>query len=236
MRQLEKSFYLPKLPHLVIRLPHNKHILTYEDPKFGTTPVRTIFISFQPVNKRVGGDKQTIGMVIGIDVGERDSTQTLPMHTMRVFPLDERPIEEVIYLLPNHSTSTEGMQIPDDIIIKCVKLAITLRLLDENEDLIEPDVLTKDRKRYIEGNEELKKRLIDKAKRRGKFGFIIGSKIESGEMDPHYRRPHPALVWTVKRKGVEGSIPKVIFRSGSVIHKDKVKTVPTGYKNAEPST
>jgi hypothetical protein len=71
-------------------------------------------------------------------------------------------------------------------------------------------------------NDATLSKLVEKAKRRGKFGFSLGKNIE---VVPHIRRPHPALVWT----GVGRSIPKIIMRAGSVVHRDKISQIPTGY-------
>jgi hypothetical protein len=223
-----------RFTNLLVRLPETDHGLHYEDPKHGHTPIRTIFLSFQPVNKEIGSNQVTLGLIVGIDIGETDETGMIPMHTMKIFPLDERPIEESLNILPKHETTDEGMQIPEDLMIKCVRLGITLCLLEDNPDLIEPDVLSKDRHRVKDADEELLQRLIDKARRKGKYGFVVGKSmeqsIERGEMSPHSRRPHPALVWT----GEGRTVPKVVMRKGSLIHGKKVTNVPTGYKDDEP--
>jgi hypothetical protein len=212
------------LPDLLIRLPDKEHELTYDDPRAGITPVRTIFLSFQLVNRTAGDDDPVLGLVIGIDVNERDRG-LLPIHTMKVFPLDDRNVEDVIDSLPPHFTTHEGMQVPNDLINKCIKLCLTLRLLENSPELIEPDVLSKDRHRYENGDEELRKRLLDKARRRGKFGFSVGRAVERGEMSPHYRRGHLCLVWT----GPGRKVPKIRPRKGSLVRRDKVEKIPTGY-------
>ena len=89
-------------------------------------------------------------------------------------------------------------------------------------ELIIPDVLNKDRDKFLNANDELRLKLIDRAKRRGKFGFTLGRDLEK---IPHVRRPHPALVWT----GVGRKIPKIIMRAGSIVHREKIEKVPTGY-------
>tara|TARA_R110000868_G_scaffold142432_1_gene359758 strand:- start:104 stop:1132 length:1029 start_codon:yes stop_codon:yes gene_type:complete len=229
VKKIEGMWNFPPVPQMLIRLPEVRHELTYEDSKFGVVSVRTIFVSFQPVNLDVGVDKQVIGLVIGVDIGERDETGIVPIHTMKVFPLDDKPIEELINTLLTHPTSYEGMQIPDDIMTKCVKLAITIRLLDDDPEIITPDVLTKDRHRMAEADEELKRTLIERARKKGKYAFVVGECIEKGETNPHYRRPHPALVWTSKGR----VIPKIVWRKGSVVHREKIETIPTGYGGEE---
>jgi hypothetical protein len=221
----------PRFTNLLIRLPEVDHGLSYEDPKHGHTPVRTIFISFQPVSRAVGSDRVTFGLVVGMDIGEREENGIIPMHTMRIFPLDERPIEDCIHSLPRHSaTADEGMQMPDELMTTCIRLAITLCILEDNPDLIEPDVLGKDRHRLQNADEELRQRLIDKARRKGKYGFLVGKAYEKGsEKCPHSRMPHPCLFWT----GPGRAVPIVKTRKGSLIHREKVESVPTGYQEDE---
>ena len=63
---------------------------------------------------------------------------------------------------------------------------------------------------------------IDKAHRRGKIGWNVGRQIE---VAPHYRRPHMTLVWT----GPGRAVPRVVPRRGSVVHRDVIARVPSGF-------
>ena len=82
-----------------------------------------------------------------------------------------------------------------------------------------PEVLSKDEHRVNDDNVDS---LVERARRRGKIGWTLGKSIE---VIPHYRRPHPALVWT----GTGRKIPKIVMRSGSLVHREAVVAVPTGY-------
>jgi hypothetical protein len=213
-----------KFTSLLIRLPKMDHGLSYDDPEHGYTLARTIFVGFQPVTRKAGGRSVTLGITVGVDIGETELG--VPVHTMRAFPLDKRPVNECLDALPRHKLSNEGMQVSDEFMTTCVKLAITLCLLEDNPELIEPDVLSKDRPRLKDADEELRDRLIDKARRRGKNGYLVGKVYEDNHnMTPHTRRPHPCLVWTGKGK----TVPKIVIRKGSLIHRKKVSDIPTGY-------
>jgi hypothetical protein len=65
-------------------------------------------------------------------------------------------------------------------------------------------------------------KFVDKAHRRGKVGWDVGRHIE---VIPHYRRPHMALVWTGQGRGV----PRIVPRKGSVVHREVVERVPSGF-------
>jgi hypothetical protein len=45
---------------------------------------------------------------------------------------------------------------------------------------------------------------------------------------PHYRRPHLSLVWT----GHGRAVPKIVPRRGSVVHREVVAKVPSGFGGA----
>ena len=209
------------LPHLLIRLPKgNKEFkFTFKGKE---VEIKTIFMSFQPVNQGVGG-KMGYGLVVGMDIGE--TVEGIPTYTMSIFPLSCLSIEETIPLLPTHRSIEEGIQIPNELKFKAVKLCLTLRLISNDPNIIQPDVLSKDRVRWKTGDDELKKRLEDKARRRGKNGFLVGSFLEG--INPHIRKPHVALYWT----GEGRKIPKILMRKGSVVHRDKIEKIPTGYKS-----
>ena len=100
-----------------------------------------------------------------------------------------------------------------------MRLCCTLCLLDEEPSVILPDVLADDRTRY---EATLDEKYVNKADRRGKVGWNIGSQIEKV---PHYRRPHMAMVWT----GEGRKIPKIVPRKGSIVHRQAVEKVPTGF-------
>lgn len=220
VHEITKQSYLP---HLLVRLPKGcnefKFVFNKQDLE-----IKTIFMSFQPVNQGVGNELG-FGLVIGMDVGE--TIGGMPSHTMKIFPLNCSSVEKSIDQLPVHGSMDEGIQIPNELITKCVKLCLTLRLIGDDPDMIQPDVLSKDRIRWKTGNDELKRRLEDKARRRGKNGFLIGSLLDSAGVSPHIRKPHVALYWT----GEGRKIPKILMRKGSVVHRDKVDKIPTGYKS-----
>jgi hypothetical protein len=91
-------------------------------------------------------------------------------------------------------------------------------LLDQDPDLIEPDVLADDRRRYEETRDAA---LVARAVRRGKRGWNIGAHLD---VSPHWRRPHFALRWT----GPGGAVPRVVPVKGAVVRLHSLKQVPSG--------
>jgi len=98
-------------------------------------------------------------------------------------------------------------------------LCCTLCLLDNDPSIISPDVLAKDRDRFERTGDQ---KYVDKAHRRGEVGWNVGRHIE---VSPHYRRPHLMLAWT----GPGRAVPRVVPRRGSVVHREMVEKVPSGY-------
>lgn len=219
IKEINKRSYLP---HLLIRLPKESNEFKFNSNN-EEVEVKTIFMSFQPVNQGVGNELG-YGLVIGMDIGE--TVGGMPTHTMKIFPLNCSSVEETIHKLPVHASMEEGTHVPERVISKCVKLCLTLRLIGDDPDLIQPDVLSKDRIRWKAGDEELKRRLEDKARRRGKNGFMIGSLLDSAGVSPHIRKPHLSLYWTGKGR----KTPKILMRKGSVVHREKIEKIPTGYQ------
>ena len=215
---------LDKVQSSHIRLPHGLKSLSLRFPvgcELGNE-VRTIWIHHLDQVRNPLNDTVCQGLSLGIDHGEvRDG---LPVYLIRCFPLVEKQsVEDALDLLPASWTLSEGKQLAPEVIADAVRLACTICLIGDDPSILEPEVLSKDKHRVDQSNLE---NLVEKARRRGKLGWSLGRSIET---IPHYRRPHPALVWT----GVGRKIPKIIMRSGSVVHRDAVAAVPTGYGDDE---
>lgn len=200
------------LKHLLLRLPRDGHCLVDRGVDGRKMVVQTIMVSFQGVNRAAGGLLED-GLVVGFDVGE--TKDEMPVFTFRVFPLDERTVEESVDSLEKPPEFNGGWEIPTSLVVRCVKTAIAVCMLQDDPDILEPQMLARD-----EGK-ELTEELVDKARRRGKFAFFLGKGME---VIPHIRRPHPALVWTGKGRVV----PRIVFRKGSIIHREVVEKIPTG--------
>lgn len=211
---------LDKVSGSDIRLPHGLKSLSVRFPvgqELGGE-VRTIWINELDSIRRSEDGVICRGLSLGIDQGE--VSNGVPVYLIRSFPLvEDSTVEESLEALPKSWTASEGKQLDPKSIIEAVRLVCTLCLIGDSPELLEPEVLSKDRHRVNQDNIE---KLVAKAKRRGKLGWSLGRSIET---IPHYRRPHPALVWT----GVGRKVPKIILRSGSVVHREAVAAVPTGY-------
>ena len=93
-------------------------------------------------------------------------------------------------------------------------------LLEDDPEIVNPEVLADDRAKYEASGDQ---KYVEKARRRGKFGWDVGRHIE---VIPHYRRPHLMLAWT----GAGRSVPKIVPRKGSIVHRNVVEKLPTGFE------
>jgi len=165
-------------------------------------------------------------MMVWMDFGERNIN--IPIHFYKKIPLSEETmLEEAIDKLPDSPTSQIGMQVPEEMLRNAIRLVLSTCLISQDleDGLIVPDVLSDDRIKYEQSKFDPK--YVDKAKRRGKFGFNVGASIE---IAPHWRGPSPlALYWT----GEGRKTPKYRYRKGSIVHREIVKEIPSGYKENE---
>lgn len=142
---------------------------------------------------------------------------------MWLFPHSDKPLSVAL----DELKVQPGQPVNQAIRNTVISLVTTLCLLQNDPELISPVLLSKDDGKLDLTQEDIA-RLAEKARRRGRYGFDVGKHIE---VMPHYRRPHPALVWT----GEGRKIPRVVLRKGAVVHRSKIENIPTGYLDNERS-
>ncbi|MHB0960531.1 MAG: hypothetical protein ACYC0X_30985 [Pirellulaceae bacterium] len=109
-----------------------------------------------------------------IDIGER--VEGYPVQTFRSFRTTEGfTLQGELDSLPDHASANFGIQIPRPLITDCVRLCATLCLLADDPEIIEADVLNKDRQKYLASRDD---KFVEKAHRRGKVGWLVGRVVE----------------------------------------------------------
>lgn len=167
------------------------------------------YIMAGKVQTRVGD-----GTMVGIIDGSTGPYGVKPV-SMWLFEHSTDPISVVLDRLKRVSDISVSTAVRDRV----CSLVTTLCLLDQVPELISPVLLKADEGRTIDLD-----RAIERAHKRGRIGWNVGAGIE---VIPHYRRPHPALVWT----GSGRTVPKIVLRKGSLVHRSKVEALPTGYQD-----
>jgi hypothetical protein len=110
-------------------------------------------------------------------------------------------------------------QPPEELVNDLVRLCCALCLLENDPELISPEVLADGRAKFDQTGDQ---KYVEKARRQGKCGWDVGRQIE---VIPHYRRPHLMLAWT----GAGRSVPKIVPRKGSIVHRNVVEKLPSGF-------
>ena len=107
-----------------------------------------------------------------------------------------------------------------DLLKHHIKLACSCGLL--SQEFLEEEVLSKDKTPAILNDPEKKQAAIERARRRGKIGWVVG---KTQQTVPGIRVGHECLVWT----GEGRKIPKIVWRRETVVHRKQVLETPTGY-------
>lgn len=185
--------------------------------------VKSLIMGIQPVPKEVGADELIPGMVMAYDIGEIGE-DGCPVMSFRFFPLrDDMTVEEAAKLLPSHKSAEEGVVVPEDVRTAILRLCACIALIDSDSDIITPDILNRDKDKWDKASEAQRAEILRRSRDRGKYGWNIGALIEYA---PHYRRPHPALV----RVGKGRTLTRIVMRKGSVVHRGKLTSVPSGFE------
>lgn len=235
-----------KVPVNLIKLPHRAIAFRFADTENAfdfqydgkTYKLRTVFATYTRQEEILRLDHGTPIdhdiMILWIDIGETQTahinpTETieLPVLTYKILHLNTpgKTLEESIE--ESKKGEVEGLRIPEEILTNIIRCIASCCLIskDMDDDLIEPDVLTADRDKFHETRDP---KYIEKAKRRGKNGFLIGASLT---ISPHWRSGSPiALYWT----GPGRTVPLYRPRKGALVHRKKIQELPTGYE--EPLT
>lgn len=151
-----------------------------------------------------------------------DHLPDLPSQLIMTFPLpSEMTIEDAINSL-KYNGLHGGLELShgeSEALLECIRVLCGIALMAHDPSLVEPIVIKADEAKYRETGD---RKYVEKAIRRGVFGFNVGANIE---VSPHYRRAHFALRWTGKGR----ETPKIVPVKGCVVRRQSVTDVPTGY-------
>lgn len=206
------DLHLP-LPQLLIRFPTD-----HNGPGSSSGPVQTVLVGEgnNLMNHYYGSNR---GWLIMADEGGfMKEDDDIPAVTTTSFTMpDDETVEQRLEYGRRHGYCQDN--IDNEMVSQVVQVVCTLCLLHGDPDLIEPEPLSADMRRW---EQTLDPKLIDKAIRKGKRAWAVGRQIE---IAPGFRRPHFAIRWT----GKGGRIPKLTPIKGCIVNRRKLAEVPTGY-------
>lgn len=153
-----------------------------------------------------------------------------PVYTIyAIAPNENDTLEDAI----NKAKGSDRSKSYNDVIDNVMRLCVSIGFLSDNPVICEPDVLSKDRSAFESGDDKRRKVIIERAKRRGKIGYNVGTDIMFVEPRDkksifsdatgreikyaHIRSGHPHLV----RYGKEKKLVKMMWYVPTVVRPDK---------------
>ena len=221
------------LPSLAIRFPegHNKIVSPFGEIK--TILVAPVSVNAEPPNISYPGT----GLAIWMNVGETVSSPhekgvELPIYDYAIFPLNNETIQHCLNVCPVdpgvRSNPSQEVTFSSGWRLEAIRLVITLLLIQDDANLINPDVLARDEAALLEAlgkdDAERVKTLADRAFRRRGPGWEIGKRYEPTS-GPYVVPPHPQRYWV--GKGRTQVVVKT--RSGYVVDREKITKIPSGF-------
>lgn len=199
------------LPALCVRLPCQQNPLAF-DWNGQPTQIRSVLVG-------EARDGQSIVLLIDQGDTKRVGTVDVPVGMYVSFLRQQgKTVEQSLASLPRIPNTKGYIDIPEPLLADCVRLCCCLCLLENDPEIISPDVLSKDQDKFDQTGDQ---KYVEKAHRRGKIGWDVGRHVE---VAPHYRRPHMMLAWT----GPGRAVPKIVPRRGSIVHREMVEKVSSG--------
>lgn len=210
-----------------IHLPRNPILLRFAEGKeLEVEGVQCRSVLASEIEVIEDDEERTRGVCLWCDFGEYQCIEDFEFMvcTYRVFRLSGMTVQEG---LDSSSKRFDPItQNEEKLLNEIVKIVIAVALMNEDEDFFTPDVLGKDRAVYGSADPERRKVIVERARRRGKFGWDVGKELHQ---TPHVVPPYFAVRWMGAKKGKPGSQAVLRPISGYVTHKKLITDVPTGY-------
>lgn len=207
------------VPRLLIRLAEGS------DPKIKTILVVQRNDPIHMVGShQAGGPAILIAIQDGTIFREKDKLiDGMMIHTINAVRLI--PGQTIIERLKYGWTHpyADDTDVDSEMVERAFQIAITICLLGDNPDLIEPLPLEADFAKYENADVETRLKLLDKARRRGKTAWAVGRCIE---VAPGFRSPHFAIRWMGHGWP---KTPVVRPVKGCIVRRSKLTEIPTGY-------
>lgn len=210
---------------LMFRFAKGANSIAFDDENGTTHELRAILAEWHSKEGQIDPtffpfqklERQVNCLTIYMDWGE-NGKEGMPLYSYQKIPL-LLTLQEAFITIPRFASSNIGLIVPQEKQADALKIvAMCCLMAHDDEELITPDVLAKDRNRFRETGDQ---KFVLKAHRRKKYGWDVGRKVHA-EMSPHYRNCHPCIVWY----GPGKTKCKLIIRKGSWVRKDRLDQMP----------
>lgn len=154
------------------------------------------------------------GLMVLADAGQR--LEDTPVYWEITFPALKYPtFEDAVQAMRGPLGDAER-----NLMLATVRIIVGAAMLADDPDIVDSVVLKADADKYAKTGDA---KYVDKAARRGVVGWNVGARVE---VSPHFRRAHFAIRWT----GKGGAIPLLRPVKSSIVKKQILTEVPTGYE------
>lgn len=240
---------LNKIPSDLFKMPHGmdvvnirfsqKHneFMVKEPQKSDFTALATMTTGTAPAGSFVHGllmvrsvrnDNSDASIMFVLDFNQYTSFRQPIYSLFSIVPKNGMSMQDCI----NECTGKVRTPSYITMIENVLRLAVTIGFLSDNPTICEPDVLKDDLSKFQQGTNEQRNSLVARAKRRGKFGFNIGTDLmflgerpmgtrkihaEGRELEyAHIRAGHPHAV----RYGENKKLVKIMWYVPTAVRPD----------------
>lgn len=169
-----------------------------------------------------------VGAVIHVSINDGDVERFLyemHAHTIANLVCNDALLETELDIKPEDQFTPHKLD--KEMILAAYRLVVAVSLVGQDPDVVEPLCLTADAQRYDQGDDELRRRLLERARRRNKIGWAVGKHMQ---VVPGVVQPHFGIRWCGHRPNLE---PRLRPISGWVIKRRVLEQVPSGFLNRE---
>lgn len=215
------------VPHLVLRFPVGKELMG----KVQSVLISDLELPFNcdilkknvAVDSKHPQDPGKTGRVFSIAINDgsiEDVNIRIHAHTLTnmVFT-DGLSLGDIVDLSPQARFTAD--ELDEDMIRGVIKLIVAICLIGKDPDIVDELCLTDDQRKFDEGDIETRRKLLEKAARRGKIAWAVGRHVE---IAPGFRRPHFGFRWC----GVGRTALRLRPISGCIVKRKLITEVPTG--------
>lgn len=127
-------------------------------------------------------------------------------------------------VIPDEATLSAAGKVPinNALVRQAMQIVIMTLAVQNDSELVTPDVLAKDAAKFKATGDT---KYVEKAKRNGKYGFIVGG-ARNGPV-PHWRGMHFAWRWY----GVGKTRKRYVKIDGTIVKRDKLTEIPQGWRD-----
>jgi hypothetical protein len=153
------------------------------------------------------GDDGVVSFIMDFNLTDENRQPTYSI--FGILPEEKHSMQECIDLASASSSQPMGPYY--QMIANTMRLAVTIGFLSDNPTICEADVLNADRSKFIEADDPQREVIAARARRRGKYGFNVGTDLMFiGERPKGERRTSAATGRELEYAHIRGGHPHAV--------------------------